>query len=200
MEATMQNSRTFVIAMAFVLLMLAKGCTPEKPKAVRAGYVELLIRGLKNMKDTSVVRSYAGDSVWINVTKNEVSISVPPTLIFTLLSEKDTLMTPSSSTTDMSEKETLKTPTPAAGSALFMSEKDTLDVDNDGVPDSLDECPCVPGLAEFNGCPDMALMLSAYQGEKETLQKQLKLLISREGRLQMRPARSVATRAAARRR
>jgi OOP family OmpA-OmpF porin len=28
------------------------------------------------------------------------------------------------------------------------------DMDNDGVPDSLDKCPTIPGLAEFAGCPD----------------------------------------------
>lgn len=28
------------------------------------------------------------------------------------------------------------------------------DVDHDGVPDSADKCPTVPGLAQFNGCPD----------------------------------------------
>ncbi len=28
------------------------------------------------------------------------------------------------------------------------------DTDGDGIPDHLDECPDVPGLAEFNGCPD----------------------------------------------
>ncbi len=28
------------------------------------------------------------------------------------------------------------------------------DMDNDGVPDSLDKCPTIPGLAEYNGCPD----------------------------------------------
>ncbi|MBS1585266.1 MAG: OmpA family protein [Bacteroidetes bacterium] len=28
------------------------------------------------------------------------------------------------------------------------------DVDHDGVPDSADKCPTVPGLAAFNGCPD----------------------------------------------
>ena len=29
-----------------------------------------------------------------------------------------------------------------------------IDTDGDGIPDHLDECPEVPGLAEFNGCPD----------------------------------------------
>lgn len=28
------------------------------------------------------------------------------------------------------------------------------DVDGDGVPDDMDECPTIPGLAEFKGCPD----------------------------------------------
>lgn len=28
------------------------------------------------------------------------------------------------------------------------------DMDNDGVPDSIDKCPTIPGLAEFDGCPD----------------------------------------------
>lgn len=28
------------------------------------------------------------------------------------------------------------------------------DRDNDGIPDDEDECPDIPGLAEFNGCPD----------------------------------------------
>ena len=28
------------------------------------------------------------------------------------------------------------------------------DTDGDGIPDHLDECPNTPGLAEFNGCPD----------------------------------------------
>lgn len=31
------------------------------------------------------------------------------------------------------------------------------DSDGDGVPDNRDECPDVPGLAEFNGCPDTDL-------------------------------------------
>lgn len=29
-----------------------------------------------------------------------------------------------------------------------------IDTDGDGVPDDEDECPTIPGLAEFNGCPD----------------------------------------------
>lgn len=29
-----------------------------------------------------------------------------------------------------------------------------VDSDGDGIPDEIDECPDVPGLAEFNGCPD----------------------------------------------
>jgi OOP family OmpA-OmpF porin len=28
------------------------------------------------------------------------------------------------------------------------------DIDGDGIPDHLDECPTIPGLAQFNGCPD----------------------------------------------
>ncbi|HBL79075.1 MAG TPA: cell envelope biogenesis protein OmpA, partial [Aequorivita sp.] len=28
------------------------------------------------------------------------------------------------------------------------------DTDGDGVPDHLDECPTVAGLAALNGCPD----------------------------------------------
>ncbi len=28
------------------------------------------------------------------------------------------------------------------------------DIDGDGVPDHLDECPTIPGLPEFDGCPD----------------------------------------------
>ena len=29
------------------------------------------------------------------------------------------------------------------------------DSDFDGIPDYLDDCPKVPGLPEFNGCPEM---------------------------------------------
>jgi len=42
-------------------------------------------------------------------------------------------------------------PTPAEQMAEVMPPSD---VDHDGVPDSADKCPTVPGLAAFNGCPD----------------------------------------------
>ncbi|MBK7428756.1 MAG: OmpA family protein [Saprospiraceae bacterium] len=29
-----------------------------------------------------------------------------------------------------------------------------MDKDGDGIPDNLDDCPTIPGLAQFNGCPD----------------------------------------------
>lgn len=32
--------------------------------------------------------------------------------------------------------------------------KEIKDKDGDGVPDHLDDCPTIPGLAQFNGCPD----------------------------------------------
>jgi len=33
-------------------------------------------------------------------------------------------------------------------------EKPISDIDGDGIPDHLDECPTIAGLPEFNGCPD----------------------------------------------
>ena len=42
-------------------------------------------------------------------------------------------------------------PAPAAELA---PEPVVLDTDNDGVPDSADACPTIPGLAKFDGCPD----------------------------------------------